>query len=198
MSPSDGKRSHRRGAVVDARVLEAVVSLLGEVGYGFTYEEVAQRAGVHKTTVYRHWDSKPGLVAAALERFAEETVDLPPSDDPIADLFELGRRVARTLRTAHGGTTIRALVAAAGDDPELVATAERFLTRRYSPAVGMIRAGQRTGQLRADLDPVLTWQSIANPLHMRAILGDPADEATAAALIEQVLAGAYAAAPTGQ
>ncbi len=177
-------------------MLDAVAGLLGEVGYGFSFEEVADRAGVHKTTVYRHWDSKPRLVVAALERFAAEAIDLSPSDDPIADLLELGRRVARTLGSAQGGTTIRALVAAAADDPELVEAAERFLTGRYDHAVAIIRTGQRTGQLRAELDPVLTWQSIVNPLHMRAILGHPADEATAAALIEQVLSGAFAAAPT--
>ncbi len=196
MSASQGQPGHRRGAVVEARVLEAVTSLLGDVGYGFTFEEVARRARVHKTTVYRHWGSKPRLVVAALERFAAETIDLPPGDDPVADLFELSRRVARTLGSAQGGTTIRALVAAAADDPELVETAERFLTRRYEHAVAIIRAGQRMGQLRADLDPVLTWQSIVNPLHMRVILGDPADEATATELVEQVLTGAYAAAST--
>ncbi len=177
-------------------MLDAVAELLGEVGYAFTYEEVARRAGVHKTTVYRHWDSKPGLVAAALERFAEETIDLPVGDDPVADLFELSRRVAGALATPVGGTTIRALVAAAADDPDLLASAERFLIRRYDLAITIIRAGQRMGQLREGLDPVLTWQSIANPLHLRAILGDPADEATATELVEQVLTGAYAAAST--
>jgi len=196
MPTPEEQPGHRRGAVVEARVLDAVSEVLGEIGYGFTFEEVAQRARVHKTTVYRHWSTKPRLVAAALERFAEQTIDLSLSDDPVADLFELSRRVARTLGSPAGGTTIRALLAAAADDPELLETAERFLTRRYDHAVAVIRAGQRTGQLRGDLDPVLTWQSIVNPLHMRAILGHPADDATAVAMIEQVLAGAYAAAPT--
>ena len=37
-------------------ILEASLQELGEVGYGaFTIESVAARAGVGKSTIYRHW-----------------------------------------------------------------------------------------------------------------------------------------------
>src|SRR5262245_19919967 len=47
-------------------ILEAVLEELGEVGYGpMTIERVAARAGVGKSTVYRHWPGKLELVEDA-------------------------------------------------------------------------------------------------------------------------------------
>jgi AcrR family transcriptional regulator len=172
-------------------VLDTVCRLLEDHGYGFSIDDVALEAQVHKTTVYRKWATKPMLVAAALDRLAERTIDLEPSDDPVADLYELTRRVARALATKAGGNTLRAVIAAAADDPELSATTRRFMTRRYGTAVAIIEAGQRTGVLRDDLDPQILWTCIVNPLHMRAMLGDPADEAAAVTVVEHVLGGAH-------
>ena len=66
---------HRRPGGRTARtrraVLEATVAELAAHGYGaLTVERVATRAGVHKTTLYRRWGGKQGLVAEAVEGFA--------------------------------------------------------------------------------------------------------------------------------
>lgn len=50
-----------------ASVLAATLEILAEHGFAsLTIDEVAERAGVHTTTVYRRWGSRDGLVAAAL------------------------------------------------------------------------------------------------------------------------------------
>lgn len=196
MTAGAGAPSHRRGAAVDRKVLGVVAQLLGERGYGFSIDDVATLAEVHKTTIYRRWATKPTLVAAALQQLAQATIDLDPSDDPVADLYLLTRRVAATLRTPAGGNTIRAVVAAAADDPELTEVTRRFLHGRYETAVAVIEAGQQAGRLRDDLDPQIVWRCIVNPLHVRALLGDPADDATATAIVEHVLTGAHAEAAT--
>src|SRR5262249_24688713 len=47
-------------------ILEAVLDELGDVGYGaLTIEGVAARAGVGKSTIYRHWSGKLDLVEDA-------------------------------------------------------------------------------------------------------------------------------------
>ena len=47
-------------------ILEAALAELGEVGYGaLTIESVAARAGVGKSTIYRHWSGKLNLVEDA-------------------------------------------------------------------------------------------------------------------------------------
>jgi TetR/AcrR family transcriptional regulator, regulator of autoinduction and epiphytic fitness len=48
-------------------ILQAVLDELGEAGYGaLTIEAVAARAGVGKSTIYRHWPGKLELVEEAL------------------------------------------------------------------------------------------------------------------------------------
>src|ERR671912_893389 len=48
-------------------ILEAVLDELGEVGYGaLTIEAVAARAGVGKSTIYRHWPGKLELIEDAI------------------------------------------------------------------------------------------------------------------------------------
>src|SRR5215469_377784 len=56
-------------------ILRAALDELGEVGYGaFTIESVAARAGVGKSTIYRHWPGKLALIADAFETFHEQAI----------------------------------------------------------------------------------------------------------------------------
>lgn len=171
-------------------VLDATASLLAERGYGFSIDEVAAAADVHKTTIYRNWTTKAILVAAALDRLAETSIEVHRSDEPLTDLRELAVSVARTLRHPSGAQTIRAVVGAAADDPELIGTAERFLGGRYRIAVDIVAEAVSDGQLRDDTDGLLVWQAIVNPLHMRAILGTPASDRVTLDLVDLVLNGA--------
>jgi AcrR family transcriptional regulator len=175
--------------VLDA-VLDTTLSFIAERGYDFSVEEVAHAAGVHKTTVYRRWTTKATLVGAAVERLATINVPIPRTGHPVADLTTLAERVARSLRTPAGAQAIRAVVAAAAEDPAIVEVAQRFLGGRYQLAADLVGAAVAAGELRADVDAVLLWQAIVNPLHLRAILGNPADDATARRLVMLVIEGA--------
>jgi AcrR family transcriptional regulator len=58
-------RPRREGA--DETILAVARAMLSELGYReLSVDEVAERAGVAKTTVYRRWPSKGTLVAAAI------------------------------------------------------------------------------------------------------------------------------------
>ncbi len=57
----------RRGAAVRAAVLTAALDELAERGFAaLTMDNVATRAGVHKTTVYRRWPDRESLVTDAV------------------------------------------------------------------------------------------------------------------------------------
>jgi len=187
--------THRRGAGVIGPVLRETLGLLAEEGYGFSIDEVARRAGVHKTTIYRRWKSKPGLVAAAMQAVAEAEIVVPDGVEPIDALEALAIGVAASLRSPASLTALRAMVSAAGEDPELLPTARAFFAGRYRVATTVIEAAQRAGDVRADADPTLIWEAMVNPLHLRAITGAPADDATARALVWMLLRGC--AAPNG-
>ena len=60
-------------------ILEAVLGELADVGYGgLTIEGVAARAGVGKSTIYRHWPGKLELVEDAF-RTLKAAVTVPPA-----------------------------------------------------------------------------------------------------------------------
>ena len=65
-SPKRGRgRPRREGA--DEEILSVVRTLLEERGFrALSVDDVAEQAGVAKTTVYRRWPSKGSLVAAAI------------------------------------------------------------------------------------------------------------------------------------
>ncbi|MEV2268536.1 TetR/AcrR family transcriptional regulator [Nonomuraea africana] len=63
-----------RDPAVEARVLEATLELLAEVGYQqASIDAIARRAGVSRPAVYRRWRSKADIVAQALFGQSERT-----------------------------------------------------------------------------------------------------------------------------
>jgi AcrR family transcriptional regulator len=64
--PKRGRGRPRR-AGADEEILTVALAMLREKGYReLSVDEVAERANVAKTTVYRRWPSKGAMVAAAL------------------------------------------------------------------------------------------------------------------------------------
>ena len=60
-------RGRPRGPAGDARILEAAVRLIAEVGYDrTTVDAIAERAAVSKPTIYRRWSGKAEIVAEAI------------------------------------------------------------------------------------------------------------------------------------
>jgi hypothetical protein len=98
------------------------------------------------------------------------------------------------LRTPTGGALLRAVVAAGAEDPDTLPVARAFLTGRYRIATGLVADAQRDGAIRADVDATLLWEAMVNPLHVRALLGAPASDATTRRLVDLVLRGGSAAA----
>ena len=182
-------RPSRGPRVVDA-VLDATLALLAERSYSFGVEDVARRARVHKTTVYRRFTTKAALVGAAIERMAVTQIPVSESDAPLADLAALAEAVARALSGPGGARTMRAVLVAASEDSQVLTLARRFLSGRFDAAAQIVGRAVAAGQVRAGIDPVVFWAGIVNPLQVRALLGHPVSEATARQLVELALNGA--------
>jgi AcrR family transcriptional regulator len=85
-APATGNDQHRppparrrRGAALDAALLEAAWDELGAVGYpGFTLDGVAARAGTSRPVLARRWPNRAELVIAALRHQASSAAMVPP------------------------------------------------------------------------------------------------------------------------
>jgi AcrR family transcriptional regulator len=88
-SDPEPARHRRRGAHLEAALLEAAWDELVEVGYAsLTMESVAARAGTGIAVLYRRWANKDQLVLAALEQYrVSHPVDVPDTGTLRGDLL---------------------------------------------------------------------------------------------------------------
>src|SRR5258708_2067860 len=85
-------RRTRLSSEREREIFGAVVELLREVGYdALTMDAVALRAKSSKATLYRQWDSKPRLVAAALHHGKPVRMDEIDTGSLRGDLYEIAR-----------------------------------------------------------------------------------------------------------
>jgi AcrR family transcriptional regulator len=131
MSPARAYRSTRRSRSTETR--ERIVAAVGELleqgtFHEATVEEVADRAGVARATLYQHFGSRLGLVDAICETIAarpelgaaKSAVDL---EDPTAALAEL---VANSVRFwAAQERVLEPLYGVAAVDPAAARLVER-------------------------------------------------------------------------
>jgi AcrR family transcriptional regulator len=113
--------ARRRGAALERAILQAAAEELAESGYaGMTMDRIARRAGTNKNTIYRRWPNRAALGVAAYRQLAAATLRVPDTGELRGDVLELMRSANRTWSSPIGGI-LRALLAGAGDDPELLA-----------------------------------------------------------------------------
>jgi AcrR family transcriptional regulator len=132
-------------------ILETAQGLLFENGIqGFTLLEVARRAGVPKSTVYRRWRSRRALLAAALENLATQGAQLPNTGTLRGDLVE-AVEIQMAELNAEGRAFARIGLEAAGDD-ELGPIVRDALRRRRQAFFPVFQRAIARGELRPDID----------------------------------------------
>jgi AcrR family transcriptional regulator len=184
-----------RTARVREAVLAAVLGALAETRYrDLTVEQVAQRAGVAKTTVYRRWGSVEGLVLDLMRDQTARRVPTPDTGDLDADMRALARGILAIYQDPAINALIASMVAAAVHLPEARQTlSEFFITRITDMGIIAERAVSR-GELPADTDTVEVIRMLGAPFYYRMfITGEPVDEA----LADRAAAAAVAAARAG-
>ncbi|THV31380.1 TetR/AcrR family transcriptional regulator [Glycomyces paridis] len=168
-----------------ARVREAVLRAAGDAlverGFGgVDLAEVARRAGVGKTTVYRRWGTVPGLVADMLAEMAESSQPRADTGSFAADLAALAALIRETLTDERQGPLFKAVIATATGDAGTAAALHRFYRTRieeWSPCVD--RAVDR-GEVPEGTDAAEVIRFLSAPLYYRLLAsGDPLDAGTA-------------------
>jgi AcrR family transcriptional regulator len=166
-SPNPERRSERARKAILAAALE----LSEDPGFQATsVEAIAKRAGVGKQTIYRWWPSKGAVVLEALHEMAGATLTFPDTGDVVADLNTQMTEVARFLASTAGGP-LAGLIGAAQSEPALAkAMIETVFQPRITACLERLRAAQRQGQLRADVDIEEVMELLYGPLYYRLLL----------------------------
>ncbi|MFC7791008.1 TetR/AcrR family transcriptional regulator [Streptomyces cinereoruber] len=195
--PNTPPSPRRRGTARTDALLQVTLELAAEVGYaGLSIEAIARRAEVGKHTIYRRWPSKAALLMDALHRAWTTDLDHRDTGDVHHDLREQFVRSAAALSEPPIGPVYRAVIAEAQSDPALrAALDERFLHTVEQRTLDRIALGQRTGELRADMDLTFATEILCGGLYYRHLLTTrPVDETAIDNLLDMFMR-AYATDP---
>jgi AcrR family transcriptional regulator len=171
MSMQEAPRSRPggRSARVVRDVLNAAIDVFAEHGYaGLSFEAVAARAGVNKTTVYRRWPTRAELMHAALVAMREEEEPVPDTGTLRGDLRALLHARVKRFSSPRGRTVARAVMMSAME-PELVEILAKL--RRDHPTVPKVvieRAVARR-ELPQGVDAQLLGETLVAPIISRVL-----------------------------
>jgi AcrR family transcriptional regulator len=175
-------------------VVVATAEELRRVGYAaMRVEDVAARSGVHKTTIYRRWPTKPELVAATITTMIERSegrgaidtgtvrgdlrksllavLDLKPSEQGILRIMQVERAI-----------------------PEVNALARRFRDELHGMRLTMVKRGIARGELPKGADVKLIVDLVSAPVQNALLLDESWNARYVDRVLDVVLAGAAACA----
>jgi AcrR family transcriptional regulator len=143
------------------RVLDAALGELAASGVlGFRMAEVAARAGVNKTTLYRRWPDREALVRAVVERLREplRARPLPDTGELEADLVEAFARRFAVSRQLEGRAWAR--LREEQHRPEVRALIGDAVSERRAEWHAMLKRGIARGELPAGTDLQLVFEVV--------------------------------------
>ncbi len=169
--------------------MDAAVDALLALGVeGTTIEAIADRSGVAKSTIYRHFGSREALLVDAVRSCVVEvpTPDTGSLADDLADLF------ARYDQPDNQAINelLPLLLDEARRDPQMSAVVAAALAERQRPLRTVLRLAQHRGEIDPDLDLDVALAMLIGPLtYRRMVQHTEIDQA----FIATVLPGAIAA-----
>jgi AcrR family transcriptional regulator len=157
--------------------LRAALELFFEHGVqGASIAQIARRARVAKTSIYRRWSSREALLAQAIEAFRStigpsvEDVDRTPPDEFMALLLETCGAVAQPqIRKL-----MARLIGSIADLPSLMAVyREGYLMPRRNAFVRALERMRQAGLVTKAADPELLADMLIGALIQRIVITPP-------------------------
>ena len=169
-------------------VLTATVDVLYKSGFdALSVREIAERAGVHESSIYRRWGTKADLVSDALASRMGLEVPTPDTGSLREDLLASLRAAAAFLGTPLGENLVRM---ALRQDLFANRDHERFFTDRLTRAAVILDRAEARGELRPGIDRFLTLETLVGPLYLRLLLTrEPLNETIIENVVDLMLTG---------
>ncbi|MFE3444198.1 TetR/AcrR family transcriptional regulator [Nocardia sp. NPDC059180] len=186
--PVPRRRTGGRSARVRDAVLTATLDQVAEHGIeGLTIGDVAARAGVAETTVYRRWGTRTALVADAVTELAAVGNPTPDTGSVREDLQQLAEQISHLI-SRPGIARLVGTTIALSTDPEVAAARHRFWNDRFERSSEVVTRAIERGELPEDAEPREIIETLSAPLYFRLLVGDdPIDDAFITRCIDNTL-----------
>ncbi|MFI1092366.1 TetR/AcrR family transcriptional regulator [Streptomyces sp. NPDC020917] len=164
------RRPGGRGARVGAAVHQAVTDLISERGYGtFTVGDVAARAGVADSSIYRRWGNLENLLTDVAVTRLNARSPMPDTGSLAGDLRTYAANVAREITGPDGLAVLRLAVALSSNGEQGLRAREEFLAERARQLDSMLDRARERGEDAPDALGVL--DHVMAPMYVRVLLG---------------------------
>lgn len=176
-----------------AKVLAAATELLIESGpRGVTVDAVAERSGVAKSTLYRHWGSVQELLVDVMRCNVPQATPIDLTVGFHAALRSWIEQGVATLSAPSWARTLPALLELRTHSPEMAEVLNADFDAKLHLIASILELGAREGHVPAGLDPRLVTQTLVGPLVLAALSGDDHLPELAEFVLERFL-GSYRA-----
>jgi AcrR family transcriptional regulator len=166
-----------KGSRVSRAVFTAVLELISDPRAGrLSMEAVAERSGVHKTTLYRRWQTFPQLLKAAIAEVDITAPELVDTGSLQGDLLNLARQFAGLYARPDFVAVNR--IVAGNQDPDLQHLIDEYWTDRASLFTVILERAARRGEPVQPDRLAMAIEVIVGPMLVRTLMRKQAiDEA---------------------
>jgi AcrR family transcriptional regulator len=179
------RRPGGRSARVVASVFAATIDVLIDRGYrGLSIGEIAERSGVHETSIYRRWGTKAQLVGEAVSRNAAQTIPSSDTGTFHGDIRALFRRVNSWLDSPLGRAVSQVVTSS---DPDLLDLRKQYWSARLDGIREIVARAAARGEVPKSLDVRLVIEVCAGPIILRQISGESVTPRYVKNLLDRVI-----------
>jgi AcrR family transcriptional regulator len=195
-NPSPARRTGGRSARVQQAVRKATMDVLFEGGFdALSIKEIAERAGVHESSIYRRWGTKADLIIDALLSRLGQEIPIPDTGSLREDLLVSLRAAAAFLGTPLGENLV---LMALRQDLVSDTDKDRFFIDRLTRATLILDRAETRGELRPGIDHFLAIEMLIGPMYLRFLLtGEPLNESAFESVVDLLLTGIAVQRPRG-
>lgn len=161
-----------RSEEANRAALAAAVDVLVEQGLeGITWEEIAQRSGVARSTLGRHFATREDLIEAAVRscRVDYVTPDTGSLEDDLRFLFDFDRNTT-SEEERRLEELLPLVIDAARRDPAFAEVVDDIVENRRRPLLTVLRLAQLRGELGADLPLDDAFALVIGPILFRRMV----------------------------
>ncbi len=172
-------------------VLQAALEVVAERGFAdASIDAIAQRSGVARSTIYRHWSERMTLLLEAV-RSTIQPPQVASNGDARSILTALATQLNGMLASEPLGSIVATLIAESRRDQQLNELREKFVGQRVAEVAEALREALGEHELPPGLQVETLVDDISAPIFFHAwVMRAPVDAAWIESRVDRVLAAA--------
>jgi AcrR family transcriptional regulator len=161
------RRTGGRSARVRTAVLAAATEILLEEGLdAATVTAVAERSGVHHTSIYRRWGNRSALIRDALLDAVDTAVPLRDTGNLHDELTHMLEDVLELYQSPLGPILVDAM---RSSDPALEGLRRNYFGARLDHCAALAERAKQRGEVPESMDHRLVFELLMGPILARAL-----------------------------